>query len=903
MPTPAFRRSLLATSTLLLVSLAVAAPPARLPAPTAAESLTVKQETTATVSAAAANQSPENSSSGNAIDGKLQLVRIGADALEVPGASAIAGDYLLQNEKVTFVVNAPDHPNGNAATGGYIIDAFMNNRPVDRIAQLHLYLNDKYPRMARFNRAEVLSDGTTSDVVSLAMHGVDTEDPSIKVTSVYTLPKSSNGLFIETRVTPTAGPLKDFVLGDAFAWGQTQQFLPGEGLETVRRLKHPWVGGIARGVAYGYFSPETDTIFGPVGSTWADPNITTVTLQKGETGSFSRKFLVGHDLAEVTSQVFQEAGQKTVPIKGTVIEAEGGRGATGVKIAVSDASGKPVTEAVTQDGKFNADLPEGTYNFRAFDTVRSVLEGNTTLTISLDKPTSALAFRVASPAIVNFEITDADTGKPLPSRARLFGRDGTPDPDLGPAHETRTRNVIYIPHGTLRVEVPDGEYDLLLSRGIDYHATSIPISLKRNEVTTVKQSLKQAFNRDAALGGDFHLHMKNSFDSAVSLEDRVISCIGEGLQVLVATDHNYVTDLAPIVKRLGLQEWAHAIIGNEITTRKFMYGHFNAFPMEVKPTEPGAGATAYEGVVAAELFKSALAVPGEQVIQVNHPRAGDIGYFDRVHLNPLDGTTTHSNWSDLFTAIEIFNGKRSDQFEETRDDWFALLNIGYRFTATGNSDSHKVYEAEPGYPRNYVFMGSTQAPEAPLDVPTFVKAVNDDHAVVVTNGPFITVTADNNTSIGGSTTIKDGPVKLRVSVLGPNFVQPNEVILFANGKRVRAEKFAETSAPLKWEGVLEDDPTTDTWYVVEVRGDKSLQPILTPFKEGVVELDPTPLAITNPIWVDRNGDGKFTALHQEHYDEMHKDRSAEALSKIDELTTQSQQRNLFSRRRRVPGES
>ena len=83
-----------------------------------------------------------------------------------------------------------------------------------------------------------------------------------------------------------------------------------------------------------------------------------------------------------------------------------------------------------------------------------------------------------------------------------------------------------------------------------------------------------------------------------------------------------------------------------------------------------------------------------------------------------------------------------------------------------------------------------------------------------------------------------------------------------------------------------------------------MEPIMTPFNEGAVLLDPTPLAVTNPIWIDRDGDGKFTALHSEHYEAMHKDRSAEALADIDRLTSQSQQRNLFSRRKKTaPGES
>ena len=38
------------------------------------------------------------------------------------------------------------------------------------------------------------------------------------------------------------------------------------------------------------------------------------------------------------------------------------------------------------------------------------------------------------------------------------------------------------------------------------------------------------------------------------------------------------------------------------------------------------------------------------------------------------------------------------------DDWFTLLNLGYRFTALGNSDTHGTTKTESGCPRNYVYI-------------------------------------------------------------------------------------------------------------------------------------------------------------------------------------------------------
>ena len=274
-------------------------------------------------------------------------------------------------------------------------------------------------------------------------------------------------------------------------------------------------------------------------------------------------------------------------------------------------------------------------------------------------------------------------------------------------------------------------------------------------------------------------------------------------------------------------------------------------------------------------------------------------------MSEADGVTTHSNWCDKFTAIEVFNGKRISQAQPVLHDWFNLLNIGYRFTATGNSDSHKVFDAEPGYPRNYIMLpkAGNSGQSKTFDVTDVAKAVNQKHSVFVTDGPILHVQGPGGSTIGEEKVLKTGPVEFKVRVEGANFVQPNHVELIANGKVVQVRSFPETSAPLKWEGMLSDNPTTDTWYVVIVRGDHSMFPIVTPDKVDGVEHHLMPLAFCNPMWIDRDGDGKFTALNQDKHSSMHEDRSAEAKQQLEALTNRSQERNQFKKAAKKPGES
>jgi hypothetical protein len=870
-----------------------ALPPGQPPMPHTGNSLTVHDNSSsASVPTDPTDMAAEDPALyGKPISGELKIEQLASPLADVPGASGVKGDYLLQNKKISVVVNHPDHAVGSAISGGYIIDGFINERPAERIGQLHLYLNDHYPRMAKFKNAQIVTDGKTTTAVALLVSGVDSEDPTIDLASTYTLQADTNFVHIETSITPREKPLKDFKLGDAFAWGQAQQWAPGMGLDVEKKFQVDWMGGTARGVAYGYYSPDTPNLWGPVGSTWVDLNVSEANLLPGQSTTFRRCFVVGRDLAEVTSTYFRDQNKNAVQLTGKVTEAESKRPASGVRVtALRD--GKPYTEAVSRNGAFEFLLKPGAYTFQASDAIRSVLTPPPAVTLAAGAPAQPLEFQVSSPAVLNFQVEDADSGEPLPARVRMFGRGNTPDPDLGPANETRGRNLIYIPKGILRVPVPDGEYDLVFSRGIEYDMTTIPVTLERNKELPLRIKLKHAVDTSSMVSGDFHLHMKNSPDSAVSLEDRVISCVGEGLELMVSTDHNFITDLAPVVKKLGLGRWVNSIVGNEITTRKHFFGHFIAFPLQQDLSKPFNGASAYEKVTAAELMAAATSGSQDQVLQINHPRAGDIGYFDRLQVSEEDGTTTHPNWCDKFTAIEVFNGKRIQQAEPVLKDWFNFLNLGYKFTALGNSDSHKVFDAEPGYARNYITLPQPAKPGQPKGYTSadIVKAVNHDHAVLVTDGPIITLQGPKNSKIGAQIKLESETAEFKIRIEAANFIQPNRVELWANGKIVKSQSFAETTASLKWEGTLSDNPGRDTWYVVVVRGDRTMFPIVTPEKINGVDHQLTPLAFTNPIWIDRDADNKFTAINQDKYPAMHEDRSAEAKSQLETMTIRSQER-------------
>ena len=86
--------------------------------------------------------------------------------------------------------------------------------------------------------------------------------------------------------------------------------------------------------------------------------------------------------------------------------------------------------------------------------------------------------------------------------------------------------------------------------------------------------------------------------------------------------------------------------------------------------------------------------------------------------------------------------KLSVDVQGTVDDWFTLLNLGFRYTALGNSDTHGTTSTESGCPRNYVLVDEDDP--AFLDDQLVADAVRA-HRVVASYGPFVRMSKSTGT--------------------------------------------------------------------------------------------------------------------------------------------------------------
>ncbi len=335
--------------------------------------------------------------------------------------------------------------------------------------------------------------------------------------------------------------------------------------------------------------------------------------------------------------------------------------------------------------------------------------------------------------------------------------------------------------------------------------------------------------------------------------DRVYEFAGDGVELIVSTDHNVVADYEPIIRELGLGRFLASLPGDEMTTGT--WGHFGAFPLQHDLERAGQGAILVHGRTAADYFADVRRVAPLAVIDVHHPRIDtEIGYFNLSHYDAEADQAARAGFSVDFDAIEVLNGYQDAErrhVDHVIEDWFALLDHGHLVTATGNSDTHHLDHNIGGYPRNYIqVLRDDPAMLRPEDVSRAVRG----HHSFFTTAPFVRVRAGGGT-IGDLVRVPDGKIDLEIEVQAAPWVTVSTVTVYVDGKPIDTLKVPRHQAPVRLHTTVPLKLTRDAYAVVRVDGDEPLSPIVGDDKR----FDVRPLALTNPIFFDLDGNGRYDA--------------------------------------------
>jgi hypothetical protein len=462
-----------------------------------------------------------------------------------------------------------------------------------------------------------------------------------------------------------------------------------------------------------------------------------------------------------------------------------------------------------------------------------------------------------------------DDGAPIPARLTFRPVGDTPklffttiDIAREEAGAVSAFDRAFVLRGDADIRVPEGTYDVWVSHGPEWDTARERITVRPGAEVEVHLRLRHVIDTPGWISGDFHVHSAASLDSRVPMRDRVFQFVADGVDLIVATDHNVVADYAPVIAELGVGDLLASATGDEITTKQ--WGHFGAFPLPADEAELGHGAIATGKRTAAQIFADVRAKAPAALIDVHHPRLehGKLGYFFLSDLDLATGRTKTPGFSFDFDAIEVLNGYQdSDRktMAKVIGDWIAFLDAGKRVACTGNSDSHHMTFNLGGYPRNYVAVADASIGK--IDPASVAAQVKAGHSYFTT-GPIVDATIAGKTygevaKLPAAPAGQAAKIALHVTVRAANWISVAKLTVIGPGNTVLATRaIASSSQVVRFDDTIPIDLPGDGYAIVRVDGDRPMAPNVGDVGSFLVY----PMAVTNPIWIDSDGDGKVAPI-------------------------------------------
>lgn len=772
-----------------------------------------------------------------------------------PAAFGAIGDIRMSNGRLLAVITAVDRAVGFAVSGGNIIDVARLPGGEDQLNQITLYLDDEFPRQARYESLEIRSAGGRRKPAVVRAEGVDTKNAKIEVQTDYVLEPDRQWLTLITRFTNTGtATIRGYRPGDAIQWGRAEHMAPKEGFGLPgRRVEVGWVAGVGGGTSYAYVPDGAVDVDVLNGSMWSDPIADPIDLPPGKPVAYVRHLVVGDgDTASLSGAIATIRKQAFGRITGSI--THDGAPVSGAIVHVMDAEGKLVGLAkVDHDGWYEIQVPPGDYSLEARAPGRepsAPTDPKPRFAVAADQTVSR-GFRLGPHASLGWRIS-GDGRFAQPVKVTVVGLDGTADPRLGPAFDASGAwNLVLSPRGFGTAPVGMGKFRVLVSRGPEYELIEQVVQVAEGGHAEVSGKLVRSVDTEGFVAADLHQHAAPSFDSGVSPADRALSNATEGVEVLVSTDHNVVIDYRPVIAANGLGRSVYSIVGTEATTHSV--GHFNAFPLDIVRSDPRGGMRDPEGWTPEKIFSFVRSLGHDPklppFIQVNHPRAGPIGYFDLMDLDPATGLAKDPRFVTNFDGMEVISFGWANETKQSVADWFALLNRGLRITATGNSDSHTIFGREVGWARTYVCVDDDTPYR--LDVGAFIRALRSGCATV-SAGPFLTIRS-GAVQMGGTLTAERATFEIQVRLQAASWIPTDQLELYVNGVLERTIALQGT-APVRFDDAIRLTCKSDCYVVAIARSERRLPPVVTSWRRR----KPRPIALTNPIYVDADGDGRYS---------------------------------------------
>ncbi|MEN6625972.1 MAG: hypothetical protein ABFD69_07080 [Candidatus Sumerlaeia bacterium] len=848
--------------------------------------------------------------------GTAFVERIGRIYVKQPGmfATAKGGDWRLGNENVTFTfAGVQDLPTTYSMSIGPYEE---NMRPHDRIPGALIDISgegmtgdfmgyftqaiglDPTGLTLKYDTAEPVSG---PDGVGLKLTGSPFENRLLRIETTYWLAAGSRRLGIETRITDLEPGERIPELVDLADWGVATPIVkdlgkPRFGKPTETATDYLTCEEAGLGIAMALRSGRMHGTFqgGPanLSRTFASRAVavTSGTLKAAvhetTTTTFQRDiWVVPGRSAEALAAMCADRKIPTGTISGT-IHHPGIKKFENATVQILGYEYKNlkspqtllVVKSVDEKGSFTVTLPANQWYFVRGDirgasrldvnrpSVQVLPGGKSTYNIPMDRRTT-----------IRVQVFDAATSKPVPAWIQLEAIRPTPPMYFGfPQSAGGYINYAFIPAEGKTFPVSEGHWKIHATHGIEYESGIADVMLERGKQAEAKISLTHSNPTTGWLGLQIGSRTTATPGVSITPEDTVLMAAAEGLDWIVTADFERATDLAPVIRKLGLEKELRASVGfSTLLPARPEWGHFLVYPLTKEHPDPAKASTQWADAKTANEFFATLRrlYPGALIhcempldLSLTPSAAGGIGFLAVTGVHPLEVAYNGSPRVDFgFDAISLVPSRSYApwDFNIASILWYALWRGGHGYPVAARPSSSFVYGSEPGYPRVLVQTGQDEP--AKVSEKAFFDAFRKMHTQL-TNAPFIEMKAGD---------IKPGEVmkldaskviSLRVSAASWADVKrlqltkdgSSEVSILGLTEIGSAQRFPAIKTG-RWQEyklkALKLRDFKDTLIGLNVMGENPLDQIVPRYSAHQF-----PFAIISPIIIDANGNGKYDRL-------------------------------------------
>lgn len=455
-------------------------------------------------------------------------------------------------------------------------------------------------------------------------------------------------------------------------------------------------------------------------------------------------------------------------------------------------------------------------------------------------------------------------GQPVPARITVVNQQGQLVKLYNARQPTNAvrPGILYTLGTGDSFELPPGKYTLYATRGMEWGVARQAIVVENNKPQDYTLVISREVDTTGFIACDSHIHtLPGSGHGNATYAERMITIAGEGIEVAVATDHNHISDFTNYQKASGTQTHFYSISGDEVTTHN---GHFTAFPLDPAQAVPGGVKGRNPLFLKNENWDELIAdmrKKGAEVVILNHPYWPTIpkGPFGRFRFNRSTGQRSEGP-EFSFNGYEVVQpANETPDYFYALEDWMSLLNRGLKLTAVGATDSHTVNDPV-GQARTYLKSHTDDISQ--IDRKEVYRAFTAGRAVAAAgifanlklNGQFHSGDLVPAEALTNGNQEQSTKLTATLRVAAPSWVRPREAMIYINGKQV-AQKTIDSTINEPTDQTLEfslELPPHDAYVVAFVLGDGITLPGWTTYGKATQ-------AITNPIFLDVDGDTKYSA--------------------------------------------